>query len=387
VSKGLGKIMIKTVLFDVDGVLLSEEHYFDASGLTVWEMLISEKYLGLSKEKFKTEYSETEMAEIRAHVFENDQVLKFLKSRGLNANWDMIYLTFSYQLIHLLSQIKEKEAEQLNRWLSKEIDRETLVEIGKVLNNHPIQMNFAHFIPDFRWSTETKQGLMSHLDVLAKEKLGIETTIFSGKSILWSVCEHVSQEWYVGDEHVLASTGRPSVQLGKKGFLANEATLSPSKEIGQFFEFLKSKGIDIGIGTGRPELETIGPFKHLDWLQYFDENHIITADEVLKAQKETNGDQSLSKPHPFTYLMGLSGKSHSVKECLETSLPIENGEEVLIVGDSLADLLAARQMGCQFAAVLTGLSGQDARSEFEKYEAKYILDTVLDVKELILSLV
>jgi phosphoglycolate phosphatase-like HAD superfamily hydrolase len=378
--------MIKTVLFDVDGVLLSEEHYFDASGLTVWEMLISEKYLGLSKEKFKTEYTEMEMAEIRAHVFENDQVLKFLKSRGLNANWDMIYLTFGYQLIHLLSQIKDNEAEQINRWLINEMDRETLVEIGKVLSNHHVQMNFAHFISDFVRSTETKQGLMRHLDVLAKEKLGIETTIFSGKSILWSVCEHVSQEWYVGDENVLASTGRPSVQLGKKGFLANEATLSPSKEIGQFFEFLKSKGIDIGIGTGRPELETIGPFKHLDWLQHFDENHIVTADEVLKAQKEINDDQSLSKPHPFTYLMGLSGKSSSVKECLERTLPIENGEEVLIVGDSLADLLAARQMGCQFAAVLTGLSGQAARSEFEKQEARYILDTVLDVKDLVLSM-
>jgi phosphoglycolate phosphatase-like HAD superfamily hydrolase len=53
------------------------------------------------------------------------------------------------------------------------------------------------------------------------------------------------------------------------------------------------------------------------------------------------------------------------------------------VGDSLADLLAARKMGCQFAAVLTGLSGKDARSIFEKYEADYILDTVLDVRGII----
>jgi phosphoglycolate phosphatase-like HAD superfamily hydrolase len=381
------KKMIKTILFDVDGVLLSEEHYFDASGLTVWELLISKNYLGLSKEKYKTEYTEREIAEIRAHVFENDQVLKFLKSRGLNANWDMIYLTFSHQLIYLLSQVKDHEAENITRWLSKEIDRETLVEIGNVLNQYNVQMKFAEFLPDFQWSTETKQGLMNHLDVLAKERLGVETTIFSGKSTLWSVCEHVSQEWYVGDEHVLASTGRPSVQLGKKGFLANETTLCPPEKIGEFFTVLKSKGIAIGIGTGRPELETIGPFQHLDWLQYFDPEHIVTADEVLKAQKEVSCDQSLSKPHPFTYLMALAGKNHSAKECLEKSLPIENGDEILIVGDSLADLLAAKQMGCQFAAVLTGLSGQDARGEFEKHEAKYILDSVLDVKDLVLTLI
>ncbi len=93
--------MVKTILFDVDGVLLSEEHYFDASALTVWELLISKNYLALAPELFKTSYTESEIQHIRAQVFENDQVLKLQKSRGLNANWDMIYLTFCCQLIHL----------------------------------------------------------------------------------------------------------------------------------------------------------------------------------------------------------------------------------------------------------------------------------------------
>ncbi len=60
---------------------------------------------------------------------------------------------------------------------------------------------------------------------------------------------------------------------------------------------------------------------------------------------------------------------------------MQQGDEILVVGDSLADLLAARQMGCRFAAVLTGLSGKDARSEFEKHQADYILDSVLDIQE------
>jgi phosphoglycolate phosphatase-like HAD superfamily hydrolase len=104
---------------------------------------------------------------------------------------------------------------------------------------------------------------------------------------------------------------------------------------------------------------------------------------VLKAEKGLNERRSLSKPDPFTYIMGLKGRETSVEGCLSTSLPIANGEEVLVVGDSLADLLAARKMGCRFAAVLTGLSGKDARSDFEKYEAEYILDNVLDIKNLI----
>ncbi|MFJ5713933.1 HAD family hydrolase [Neobacillus sp. NPDC093127] len=371
--------MIKTILFDVDGVLLSEEHYFDASALTVWELLNSRNYLALAREKFKTDYNEAEIKAIREQVFKGDKALKLLKSRGLNANWDMIYLSFSHQLIHLLSQIKDSEFEKINKWCQAPINRETLLEIGTVLSNYPVKMDFSLFVADFERSQAMKQELLGYLNELAREKLGVETLNFL-KGELWSICEHVSQEWYVGDENVLASTGRPSVQIGKKGFLANETTLAPREKIDDLFQFLTSAGFTIGIGTGRPALEAIQPFHHLDWLKHFDDNRIVTADEVLAAEKGLPEWKSLSKPHPYTYIMGLKGKKASVQECLDTVLPIENGEEVLVVGDSLADLLAARQMGCQFAAVLTGLSGKDARSEFEQHGADYILDSVLDLK-------
>lgn len=372
--------MIKTILFDVDGVLLSEEHYFDASALTVWELLISTNYLALSPAEYKTNYKEAEIKLIRDRVFEDDKVLKFLKSRGLNANWDMIYLTFSYQLIHLLSQIKDSEIGKVNQWLQVPIDRQALIEMGKLLNQYDVKPDFNLFLDDFQRSTGMKLELFGYLNVLAKEKLGVDTTIFEGKGELWSVCEHVSQEWYVGDDNVVNSTSRPSVQLGKKGFLANETTLADTEEITELFQLLTESGFTIGIGTGRPALETIQPFQHLDWLKHFDENRIVTADEVFNAEQELPERKSLSKPHPFTYIMALYGKQTAVKECLQVSLPIKNSEEVLVVGDSLADLLAARQIGCQFAAVLTGLSGKDARSDFEKHKADYILDTVLDIK-------
>lgn len=379
-----GGKMIKTILFDVDGVLLSEEHYFDASALTVWELIISTNYLALAPEKFKTDYNDAEIKEIRKTIFgKNDEVLKLMKSRGLNANWDMIYLSFAHQLIHLLSQIKETEYSRINSWLQEPITREVLMEMGRVINKYSVSLNFHLFVPEFEESKETKQELFDYLNKLAEEKLGVTTTIFSGIGALWSVCEHVSQEWYVGDENVQSSTGKPSVQLGKKGFLANETTLAAKSEIDALFTFLNASGLKIGIGTGRPKLETIQPFYHLDWLKHFDVNHIVTADDVLKAEKELVERRSLSKPEPFTYIMGLNGRDTSFETCINTVLPIENGDEVLVVGDSLADLLAARKMGCQFAAVLTGLSGKDARSDFEKHEADYILDSVLDVRGII----
>ncbi|MBS4198243.1 HAD hydrolase-like protein [Bacillus sp. FJAT-49732] len=377
--------MIKTVLFDVDGVLLSEERYFDASALTVWEIIYSKNYLGLNPEKFKIDYSDSEIDEIRACVFEHDLVLKFQKSCGLNANWDMIYLTVAYQLIRLLEHVKDSK--QVGQWVSNEINRDVLLEIGKALAGKELYLDFAAFLDDFELSERTKAGLFSHLDYLAKEKLGVEKSVFGEIGELWSTCEHVSQEWYVGDKHVMASTGRPSVQTGKKGFLSAEKVLAPADEIASLFESLKKAGVTIGIGTGRPELETLEPFQYLDWRKHFDVNYIVTADDVLAAERSFLDATSLSKPHPFTYVKALSGKTKLDKECIEEEMPIPNGKETLIVGDSFADLLAARKMGCTFAAVLTGLSGKDARDEFEKHNTEYILDSVLDVKDLVLSLV
>lgn len=379
--------MIKTVLFDVDGVLLSEERYFDMSALAVWEVLISSKYLGLKPEEFKTKLTDEEIEEIRSEIFVNDSVLEFMKARGLNANWDMIYLALAYQLIHILDQVKEELNEEINKWLTNEIDRNVLMEIGEMLAGKQLTFDFPKFLKDFQDAEPSKQGLLDHLDLLAKDKLGVVTKMFSKADQLWFTCELCSQEWYVGDEHIVASTGKPSVQTGKDGFMSDEKVLADKEAIAEMFDKLTKNGVRIGIGTGRPELETIEPFKILNWLKHFDVNYIVTADDVLKAKKSHPEGPSLSKPHPFTYIMALSGETKTEDECLAEKLPIENGEETLIVGDSLADLLAAKEMGCRIAAVLTGLSGQDARGKFKEHNADYILDGVLDVEELVLSLV
>ena len=42
---------MKCVVFDVDGVLLGEEQYFNASALAVWEILYSRDYMGLPVEQ------------------------------------------------------------------------------------------------------------------------------------------------------------------------------------------------------------------------------------------------------------------------------------------------------------------------------------------------
>ena len=44
-------------------------------------------------------------------------------------------------------------------------------------------------------------------------------------------------------------------------------------------------------------------------------------------------------------------------------------------------------MGCYVCSRTNWLSGKDARAEFEERDADYILDNVLDIKDLVLSMV
>ena len=86
---------MKSVLFDVDGVFLSEERCFDVSALTVYELLMDQSYLGLKPDIDLSLLENEDIDRIRADIFVNDDVLKKLKSLGLNSNWDMLYIVFN----------------------------------------------------------------------------------------------------------------------------------------------------------------------------------------------------------------------------------------------------------------------------------------------------
>ena len=50
-------------------------------------------------------------------------------------------------------------------------------------------------------------------------------------------------------------------------------------------------------------------------------------------------------------------------------------ERTLVVGDAGADMFAAKAMGADFCAVLTGVNKQAARGFFEENNAQYILNS------------
>ncbi|WGV56888.1 HAD hydrolase-like protein [Brevibacillus brevis] len=372
--------MIKTILFDVDGVMLSEERYFDASALTVWEFLYSPQYVGLAGEEFTASPEEAQIRRVREQVFAHDEVLNFIKSRGINSNWDMVFLAFSYQLIRLIEVVKTQVPEATSL-LVEQIDRPQLAKVKEWAATYApdFQVDYAAFTADFAKGSAQKAGMLLYLNQIATERCGIATEMFSRNSDLWQLIQKTFQEWYLGDERVAASIGRETMQPGKKGFLADEIPIVPPAEMVELFRTLKEKGYTLGIGTGRPTIETHVPLSEMNILEWFDPNRVVTASHVLDAEEAFPSFAPMSKPHPYCYVKGLLGLDTPISDAVHFSLPIENGEEVLIVGDSLADFLAARSIGCKFAATLTGLSGQDARSKFEEEKADFILDDVRDI--------
>ena len=93
---------MKKVIFDVDGVLLSEKRYFDVSALVLWEWYYSEKYLHLGQETITADLSDEAIDGLRRRFWKDDAILLWLKKHGVNSNWDMVHAHLVVTLLLLL---------------------------------------------------------------------------------------------------------------------------------------------------------------------------------------------------------------------------------------------------------------------------------------------
>lgn len=373
--------MKKTILFDVDGVFLSEERYFDASSLTIWEMLFSEKYLGIEGQDFVPAPEEKVIRRVRSEIFANDQVLTFMKAQGINSNWDMVYLVVSYHLVSLVAKLQESKPEEVRALLTNQIGREEIGKIQALVRSENLSFvpDYAAFVSDFTKGNVEKSEMLLYLNQIAYEKCGISTNIFARTSSLWELCQETFQEWYLGDGLIADSIGRAAHQVGKRGFLSDEIPIIEPAVMREVLQGLRDRGYRLGVGTGRPSIETYVPLKELGILEFFDPDRIVTASHVLEAEQQFPDTAPLSKPHPYCYFQGYLTRGKGVSAALSCQLTEEERQNLLVVGDSVADLMAARSIGCQFAATLTGLTGEEAREKFEQANAEFILRDVSEI--------
>lgn len=366
--------------------MLSEERYFDASALTVYELIYSPEFLDLdsaSLPKFTTSLTNEQISLVRDEVFHQNQVLQAMKLAGINANWDMVYLQTSLQLLCLLRAFRAIGSKLA---LDKLFDtiretgwcQRTLKRIGLLRREYAIEFrpSLEYYLHEFR-ACRSKGELFAHLDrELNRVWVGTGILPFSHENRLWTLCKDVFQEWYLGDEY---RTDSQRVSRGKSGFLREEIALIPPEELSHIFKACVDRGLTIGIATGRPSVETYVPLESFEWLPFFEKERITTASDVLYAE-QTCDTGPLSKPHPFSYVRSYLAEPRP-EEVLLHPLPLQSadGASTLIVGDSVADCLAAKAMGARFAAVLTGLDGDSARSTFEELDADFIWHDVRGV--------
>ncbi|WP_124728090.1 HAD family hydrolase [Staphylospora marina] len=377
--------MVRMILFDVDGVFLSEERCFDVSALSTRELVTGDKFLGLRDGLTVRGDSDSDMTTVRKVVFRDDAVLDWLKKRGVNSNWDMVFLATGAQLFLYLKRLFRTEPQEVKRFLTGFADARSLREIrewaGEEGRSH--QADYAGFFSVFQGAEHVERdGLLDWFNRLAKEWFGVETDRFGPSGPLWEAGRSLFQEWYLGDALYRQMEGREPLTPGKEGFLHRETPLAEPQRLRDLLSRLREKGIAVGIGTGRTEPETRIPLESLGIWECFDPEHVATATDVREAERSFPDRTPLGKPDPFTYVRAFLGRSVSVRECLDHPLPLADGQSVWVVGDSVADYLAAKAMGCGFVATLTGLTGERARETFERLGVDRIIRDVTELEEL-----
>lgn len=323
-----------TIIFDMDGVITSEQNYWNCAALTVWE------YLKWNKgEKINTAAGMERLAEIRSRVFCSDTLIRLLKDKGVNSNWDLGYVTV------------------LMAWICGGVqysgDFSDVLEYAKTLSGN----------------------IINEYDALAENAAkasGFSYEWLRRDGTMWNTMQELFQEWFLGDELM----GRDSLHGFKNGLLNREEPIIDKHKLVEIMHAL-SRDKRLCTGTGRPYIEMLKPIEDWGIKQYFADNGLCNYDHVINAEK-TLGINALTKPHPYMFLKALYGTDYPDKKIIDGDYDSSLISSTLVVGDAGSDIMAAHAMGADFCAVLTGAAGESGRRYFEEMNADYILSSLED---------
>jgi phosphoglycolate phosphatase-like HAD superfamily hydrolase len=385
------------IIFDLDGVITSEEAYWDAAGLTLHELLYSPHYWGLDSSNTSADgqYHPVKTAQesrlTSRAVFPESEIL-VLKGRSINSNWDTCYVTVCLHLIALLKLIPDFSSvlplEPWDEgWLARFRELTRGIEgFGDVIavtrpdqRKHPIQhIDLAEVFDAPIFQGYIGLELINCLDAFASEVLGEPIrNVFSRHSPFWAFCRNIFQEWYLGDALYTDTYGHAPFQTGKPGCISYEKPLLPLEQIRNSLEILRSQGYVLGFATGRVYEEATYPLKMYGLLEYFNEQHISTYDDVEHAETElrNQGDRTLlSKPHPFPFLLAKD-RNHTSE--------VNKFQDVVVVGDSTSDILGGRAAGALTVAVMTGARTPEARVLLEQSNPHFTIEDMTKLPELL----
>ncbi len=314
-----------TIVFDLDGVITSEQRYWDAAAMTLYQLFT---------EEFDVNYANRNVSITRTVMLYRDQLISLCKELGVNSNWDLTYVIYAF------SQILDT------------LDTASIYFAIKELNLPALELY------DY-----------------------IEKNSFVGgrNSDAYKYIIKVYQEWYHGENNYHKYYNDDVTAPGKISLCDLEEPLLDRAKTIEMIKLL-SNTKTLGVATGRIKFEAERPLENWDVLQYFSPKHIATYDDVIAAEKET-GIKPITKPHPFMFLRGGLGSDVSYTDILNGNYDKNKLKSVLAIGDAGADMFSAQNAGIDFAAVLTGINGKKAQQFFEQNNATYIFNNVFDLIE------
>ncbi len=373
--------MSSIVVFDLDGVVTSEEAYWDTAGLVTHELLYSPHYWNVSNASvYSPIQSAGESRRVSRQALPTNVIADF-KARSVNSNWDTCYCGFCLYLITLLARLPDCSSllplcpEQAD-WIAAFRQELALLPAGR----KKIDPESFHIFsrPPFQGAIGLE--LIARFNDYASELLSQRIEgIFERHSPSWLFCQNLFQEWYLGDGLYTRSYGRPPFQEGKPGCIHFEQPLLPVEKMRPALEQLRAQGYILGVATGRPGIEGIEPLKKYGLYSYFDERRIVTHADVELAEAELRAQgntTSLIKPHPYQFLRAEN------PEYQPEQPPLPHGSFV-VVGDTPSDIIGGRAAGALTIAVRTGSRTPDARAMLEQSQPDFIIDDMTQVPALL----
>ncbi|HLZ80814.1 MAG TPA: HAD hydrolase-like protein, partial [Ktedonobacteraceae bacterium] len=416
--------MSNLVIFDLDGVITSEEAYWDAAGLTLHELWQSPLYWNVEQNDLNANglYSPASTADesrtLSRAMFPEADILA-LKARAINSNWDTCYAVVCLHLIDLLLSVpdlpallplKPWDAEWLASFREQGLQKVTQPGQGLpgdtqgLQGDHKGRPYHGRFdLPIFQGSVGL--GLINRLDLYASDLLGFPIEgVFSRYSPYWTFCQDIFQEWYLGDELYIQAYGHAPAQPGKPGCIHFERPLLSPELVQTTLGTLRERQYVLGFATGRTYREAIFPLNMYGLSDYFDVEHISTYDYVEQAEvilRDHEDQTLLGKPHPFQFLVAVDqsygeivllrdfGESKEGAPPVNTSLFNANpghSEHFVVVGDSTSDILGGRAAGAITVAVLTGARTLEARRLLEQSDPDFIIEDITALPDLLLQI-
>jgi phosphoglycolate phosphatase-like HAD superfamily hydrolase len=329
---------LELLIFDLDGVITSEQKYWNTARLTVWEMLCQPPYLGLTNH-FGAQILTPATVLIAGERVIGTNFITELKNRAVNSNWDLTFFVLSLQLVAILAQLDPDQLAtmQAEHHQVSPLDLPAqLQKIGSLASQIQLDPERSQQTIQQFWqeSIDLKgTAVQAQVPIFAQRILGHSLEIFNSHGALWELCYRNFQTWYEGN----------------KGYqLPDDETVLPVPEIQQILATLQQR-YQLAIATGRPRNETIIPLTKLGLIDYFAADRIVTYEEVLAAEKLVN--TKLGKPHPFIVLKAIYPEKTDTELLQITHIA---HPAVAYIGDAASDVVAAQAAGCWSIGVLTG---------------------------------